>query len=113
MTLQLEAVFEDGVLRPVEPLSLPEHERVKLTLTTEAKPRSWKSKEPFNPRTEEMRWYSDHSNAYPGLWLALEGYRLFASGDRLVEVRDAAKAAGAVDPFFARVPEDSLPFGGW
>lgn len=113
MTLQLEAVFENGVLRPVEPLSLPEHQRVTLTLATDPKPRSWKSKEPWNPRTEEMRWYSDHSSAYPGLWLAIEGCRLFASGDRLVEVRDAAKAAGAVDPLFALAPEDSLPFGGW
>jgi predicted DNA-binding antitoxin AbrB/MazE fold protein len=113
MTLQLEAVYEDGVLRPVEPLSLPEHERVTLTLATKPKPRSWKSDESFNPRTEEMRWYSDHSANYPGQWLALEGSKMFASGERLVEVRDAAKAAGAVDPLFAQVPEDSLPFGGW
>lgn len=113
MTLQLEAVFEDGVLRPVEPLSLPEHQRVTLTLDTKPAPRSWRSTEPWNPRMEEMRWFADHAGEYPGLWLAIEGARLFASGESLVEVRDAAKAAGAMDPLFGLAPEDSLPFGGW
>jgi predicted DNA-binding antitoxin AbrB/MazE fold protein len=32
MARQLEAVFEQGVLRPLEPLTLPEHQRVRLTL---------------------------------------------------------------------------------
>lgn len=113
MAMQLEAVFENGVLRPVEPLSLPEHQRVTLTLATEPKPRSWRSNEPWNPRTEETRWYADHSREYAGLWVAIEGYKLFASGEHLVEVDNAAKAAGAIDPIFARVPEDSSPTVGW
>lgn len=33
MTMQIEAVYEQGVLRPVIPLDLPEGERVGLTLT--------------------------------------------------------------------------------
>lgn len=32
-TMQIEAVYEHGVLRPVKPLSLAEGERVELTLT--------------------------------------------------------------------------------
>lgn len=32
MVRHLEAVFEDGVLRPLEPLSLPEHEHVIVTI---------------------------------------------------------------------------------
>jgi predicted DNA-binding antitoxin AbrB/MazE fold protein len=30
MTKQIEAVYEDGVLRPVEPIELPEGERLSL-----------------------------------------------------------------------------------
>ena len=33
MQLTLDAVFEDGVLKPLETLNLPEHQRVRITLT--------------------------------------------------------------------------------
>jgi hypothetical protein len=33
MTKKLEAIFENGVLRPIEPLVLKEHQRVLLTLS--------------------------------------------------------------------------------
>jgi predicted DNA-binding antitoxin AbrB/MazE fold protein len=36
MTKLIEAVYENGVLRPLEPLSLSEFERVRLTVTNEA-----------------------------------------------------------------------------
>jgi predicted DNA-binding antitoxin AbrB/MazE fold protein len=36
VTTILEAVYEQGWLKPVKPLSLPEHSRVQLTLTSEA-----------------------------------------------------------------------------
>jgi len=32
MGRQIEAVYEDGVLKPLDPLKLKEHEKVKLTL---------------------------------------------------------------------------------
>jgi predicted DNA-binding antitoxin AbrB/MazE fold protein len=35
MTRQIEAVYEGGVLRPLSPLKLKEHEKVKLTLEEE------------------------------------------------------------------------------
>jgi predicted DNA-binding antitoxin AbrB/MazE fold protein len=34
MTIIVEAVYENGMLKPTEPLPLKEHERVQLTLTT-------------------------------------------------------------------------------
>jgi predicted DNA-binding antitoxin AbrB/MazE fold protein len=34
MTLTLEAVYENGVLKPTAPLPLKEHERVRITLNT-------------------------------------------------------------------------------
>ena len=33
MTTQVEAVYENGVLRPLEPLPLDEHQRVTLTVS--------------------------------------------------------------------------------
>jgi predicted DNA-binding antitoxin AbrB/MazE fold protein len=33
MLRQLEAIFEDGVLRPLEPLSLAEKQHVRLTIS--------------------------------------------------------------------------------
>jgi len=35
MTRQIDAVYENGVLRPLEPLPLGERERVRLTITNE------------------------------------------------------------------------------
>ena len=36
MTTVVEALYEQGWLKPVKPLLLPEHSRVQLTLTAEA-----------------------------------------------------------------------------
>jgi predicted DNA-binding antitoxin AbrB/MazE fold protein len=35
MPLTVEAVYEDGVLKPVEPLPLNEHEKVRVTVEPE------------------------------------------------------------------------------
>ena len=123
MARQLEAVYEQGVLRPLEPLVLPEHQHVRLTLEeqpTEAKSAnggpaklSWKSTEPVNERREEMQWLAKESGPYAGEWVALEGPRLVAHGAKLAQVRAAARTAGASDPIFARVSSDTDPFGGW
>ena len=36
MTTVVEAVYEQGWLKPLKPLLLPEHSRVRLTVTAEA-----------------------------------------------------------------------------
>ena len=33
MTLTVEAIYENGVLRPAQPLPLQEHEKVQITVT--------------------------------------------------------------------------------
>jgi predicted DNA-binding antitoxin AbrB/MazE fold protein len=38
MTKQVEAVYENGVLRPLEPLSLDEHQRVIVIVSSEEDP---------------------------------------------------------------------------
>jgi len=111
MPRHLEAIYEQGVLRPLEPLVLAEHQRVRLTL--DEKPLSWPSTEPVLERQEEMQWLTKESGPYAGQWVALDGPRVVAHGAKLAAVRAAAKAAGVERPLFASVPDESLPFGGW
>ena len=114
MARQLEAVYEQGILRPLEPLVLAEHQRVHLTLEEAPASLSWESTEPVNERRAELQWLACESGPYPGEWVALDGSRLIAHGEKLAVVRAAARAAGVVEPLFARVPRDKdIPFGGW
>jgi predicted DNA-binding antitoxin AbrB/MazE fold protein len=39
MTIRVEAVYENGMLRPLEPLALSEHQLVVLTLSEATSPR--------------------------------------------------------------------------
>jgi len=111
MSRQLEAIYERGVLRLIEPLALAENQRVRLTLVE--KPLSWPSTDSVNERREEMYWLAKESRPYAGQWVALDGPRLVAHGAKLATVTAAAKAAGVERPLFASVPDDDLPSGGW
>jgi len=114
MARQLEAVYEQGVLRPLEPLSLAEHQRVRLTIEEKPARLSWESARPFNERREELHWLATESGPYAGEWVAIDGPHLVAHGEKLVNVSAAARAAGVIAPFFGRVPRDKdMPFGGW
>ena len=114
MARQLEAIYEQGILRPLEPLILAEHQRVRLTLEERpAVPLSWDTGEPYNERHEELQWLAKESRPYAGQWVALEGPRLVAHGQRLADVRAAANAAGALDPIFATVPREKVDFPNW
>lgn len=114
MSRQLEAVYEHGVLRPLEPLVLPEHQLVRLTLEEQPARLSWESTEPISERREELLWLAKESGPYAGEWVALDGPRLISHGAKLADVSAAATAAGIAEPFFARVPrEKNVPFGGW
>jgi predicted DNA-binding antitoxin AbrB/MazE fold protein len=114
MARQLEAVYEQGVLRPLEPLALAEHQRVRLTLEERTAPLSWESSEPANERRQELEWLAKESGPFAGQWVALDGSRLVAHGPKLAAVSAAARAAGVVEPFFASVPDDrDLPFADW
>lgn len=62
----------------------------------------------------ELRWLDEHGEEYAGLWVALEGEQLLASGTNGREVYETAIAHGATRPFLVQVePPDELPFGGW
>jgi predicted DNA-binding antitoxin AbrB/MazE fold protein len=114
MARQLEAVYEQGMLRPLEPLGLSEHQCVRLTIEEEPAPLSWESPGLVNERREELQWLARESGPYAGEWVALAGPSLVAHGEKLACVSAAARAAGILEPFFARVPrEKDIPFGGW
>ena len=48
-------------MRPLEPLILPEHQRVRLTLEEAPARLSWDSTEPVNERRAELRWLARES----------------------------------------------------
>ena len=111
MTRQLEAVFEHGVLRPLEPLTLPEMQRVLLTITDDIPPG-----EPprYNSREAEQEWLTQHEREYAGQWVALEGNVLLSHGADAVEVRDAARKITSKTPLFVHISkEPQLPSAGW
>jgi predicted DNA-binding antitoxin AbrB/MazE fold protein len=106
MILNAEAVFEDGLLRPIEPLSLRDREHVMLTITDI--PAGGVS----DPALE-MEWLSRHREAYAGQWVALDGGELLAHGNDARAVRDEARAKGIRLPMLVRIPDEpSLPSAG-
>ncbi len=114
MIRQVEAVYEHGVLRPLEPLALPENQLVRLTLQEQGSQNSSTSAGPINFRREEFEWLAKESAPYAGQWVALDGGRLVAHGAELASVSAAARAAGADRPLVTHLPpEGELPFGGW
>jgi predicted DNA-binding antitoxin AbrB/MazE fold protein len=64
MVRELEAVFENGLLRPLEPLSLVEKQRVHVTIT------DIQSLETINHRYAEQAWLAAHELDYAGQWVA-------------------------------------------
>ena len=118
MVRQLEAVFEHGILRPLEPLTLVENQLVRLTIESQTIPQSGNPSgnrpAPANERREEFLWLANESHPYAGQWVALDGGKLIAHGADLATVSAAARAAGVARPLLTHLPiEGDLPFGGW
>ena len=114
MVRYLAAVYEQGVLRPLEPLALPEHQEVRLTLDDRPEPRREGSSPEVDDRREEMLWLATQAGPYAGQWVALSGSLVVAHGPRLSVVSAAARAAGVEEPLLAHLAADrELPFGGW
>ena len=108
MARQLEAVYEHGVLRPLQPLSLEERQHVLVTV----------SDLPDRPdsltRFEEQEWIRTHGSQYPGQWVALQGGKLVSHGPRARAVRDEARAKGIERPLLVHLPvEPDRPSAGW
>lgn len=114
MVRHLDAVYEEGVLRPLEPLGLTERQRVRLTLDDEPASQEAATVTPEYLRREEMLWLATEAGPYAGQWVALSGARLVAHGADAASVRATARAAGVERPLLAHLAKDAeLPFGGW
>ena len=109
MNQQVEVVYEDGVLRPLE--HLPFAERQHLLVTIRPKP-SLSSSD--NPRSLEMEWLRVHGALYAGRYVALNGDLLVGVGESVRAVMEQARAKGVELPLVHYVPVDpELPSAGW
>jgi len=61
MSKQIEAIYENGVLRPVGPLNLEEHQRVTITIAEDRE----EEEDLFDP--EFTRWCAEQSQHAPSL----------------------------------------------
>jgi predicted DNA-binding antitoxin AbrB/MazE fold protein len=100
MTREFEAIYEDGVLKPVEPLGLAEKQRVMLRLSDVAKP----APHPGS-RAEEMRWIGENAHLYKGEYVALQGSELVSHGRDGHAVLAEARGKGVKQPLIYHVPE--------
>jgi predicted DNA-binding antitoxin AbrB/MazE fold protein len=100
MVRQLEAVYEHGVLRPLEPLSLEERQHVLLTIADLPKLPAGSA------GFEEQEWIRLNGAHYPGQWVALHGCELLSHGPRARAVRDEARAKGIERPLLVHLPDE-------
>jgi len=69
---------------------------------------------PIKDRSREVEWLRKNRDEYAGLWVALDGDSLIASGDDLKQVAETARQQGVPDALMIRVePSGSLPFAGF
>lgn len=95
---------------------LPPTDRARLRRLLDTDDLDGTSEEQGNSRrTQSLHWLQENRKDYLGLWVALDGDRLIASGKSARQVFDAAKKAGVFAPFVELVTdEESVPYtGGW
>jgi hypothetical protein len=103
-----EAIFEDGLLRPLEPLSLRDKQHVLLTITDASAPAANSCPMP------EQEWLMAHGQEYSGQWVALNGEELLSHGLDARKVRDDARAKGVQTPLMVHIPDEpGLPSAFW
>ena len=67
MTAAVEAIYEDGLLRPLQPLALPEHRRVRISVETmDEDPERAASLEQCACRLRET-WENDEDDVFNAL----------------------------------------------
>ena len=108
MTQHAEAIFEDGFLRPLEPLSLRNQQHVLLIITDVPAPGA------NSGRVPEQEWLRAHGQEYSGQWVALNGEELISHGSDARGVRDEARAKGVETPLMVHLPDEpDLPSAFW
>ncbi|HEV3261706.1 MAG TPA: antitoxin family protein [Gemmataceae bacterium] len=87
MPRTLQAVYENGVLRPLEPVNLPDNEQVTVTIDEEA---SWLDQVHFALSPERWQAFNDALDAAPKEIPDLNSYGLMVKGT----LRSATHAHG-------------------
>ena len=100
MTQHAEAIFEDGLLRPLHPLSLQDKQHVLLTITDVSAPGA------NSGRMPEQEWLRLLGQEYRGQWVALNGEELLSHGPDARGVRDEARAKGVPTPLMVHIPDE-------
>jgi hypothetical protein len=107
MVQQLEAVFEHGVLRPLQPLSLEERQHVLVTVTELPHKPVPVPDAPVDPhRVQEQEWIRLNGSEYRGQWVALQGSELIGHGLKGRAVYDEAHARGVQRPLLVHIPDE-------
>jgi predicted DNA-binding antitoxin AbrB/MazE fold protein len=105
----IHVVFENGVLRPLEPVDFAERQELVMTVSEE--------EVPLNPKFDvsaELRWLKENGSQFLDQWVALDGDRLVSHGRNAKAVYDEARAAGFMCPYLTQVTApDEHPWGGW
>jgi hypothetical protein len=101
MTREVEAIYENGVFKPLKPQPFKENERVMLRVSkvSKAAPGGW------NPRTAEMKWIGENAHSYKGEYVAVEGSELISHGVDGHKVMAEARNKGVQHPLIYHVPE--------
>jgi Protein of unknown function DUF104/Family of unknown function (DUF5678) len=112
---QIHVVFENGVLRPLEPVDFAERQELFVTVNEkESVMKGDVTPAPYSTRRLEYQWLQEHGSEYLDQWVVVEGDQLVSHGPDGKAVYDAARAAGITTPFLTHVtPPDELPWGGW
>lgn len=114
-------VTPERLLAEYKELPLPEQQRFREMLVEESQPPPEKKRGrrvpppvPSIDRSHEYNWLNEHAREYAGRWVALDGDRLIACGDKGAEVFAEAKAKGVDRPFLVHVEDpDGPPFAGF
>ena len=115
MQTVIEAVFENGLLRPLSAATLEEHQRYRLIVEDAPKPVVTRKISSAPNRSREYEWLREHRHEYAGQYVALAGHQLLAHGTDGRTVLAEAEATGEPLPYIVRVEDaDETAFwGGW
>ena len=115
MQTVIEAVFENGVLRPLKESALEEHQRYRLIVESAPKPAVVRKGIPAPDRRREYEWLQEHRHEYAGQYVALAGHQLLAHGADGKTVLAEAEATGEALPYIVRIEnaDETAFWGGW
>ena len=116
MKRHIHVVYENGVLRPLEPVNFAERQEFVVIVSDEESVAIVEQSAPrtYSTRSVEQRWIREHRSEYLDQWVVVEGDRLVSHGMDAKAVYKQAREAGIYTPFLVQVTmPDELPWGGW